>query len=97
MSLNELRKQIDDLDTQIISLLSQRLQLVKMVGLYKLNHVCSIRDKGREEEILVRIRNLAAEYKLNPQIIERIFKILFRYYSSEQAKLWPPKTTRAVK
>lgn len=97
MYLRELRGKIDEIDSQIISLLAQRLQLVKQVGQYKLDNICTIRDKLREGEILDRIRNLATEHQLDFRVIERIFKILFRYYSGEQAKLRPARSTRLVK
>lgn len=97
MCLKELRGQIDDIDSQIISLLAQRLQLVKQVGLYKLGNIGAIRDKCREEEILDRIKNQATDLHLDSRVVERIFKILFRYYSGEQGKLWAGKSARMVK
>lgn len=97
MSIRELRRNIDDIDSQIINLLAQRLHLVKQVGLYKLSNTCTIRDKAREEEILDRIRKQAVDKKLDSRVVERIFTILFRYYSGEQAKLWPGKSARMVK
>lgn len=61
MDLTEIRKEIDDIDTQLISLFSHRMHLSKEVALYKQEHNLPILNKSREREILSRISSLCEE------------------------------------
>lgn len=55
--INLLRKKIDLLDEQILSLLNQRAALVKEVGQIKNNSQITPYDPQREEEIISRLKN----------------------------------------
>lgn len=50
--MEDLRKEIDKLDDQIIALLDKRLDIVKQVKEYKKQHNIQVLDKSREEQIL---------------------------------------------
>ena len=50
--LNELRRQINQLDNQLLSLLEARFEIVKKVGNLKKNKGIPIRDLEREKEII---------------------------------------------
>ncbi len=82
--LKQLRAEIDHLDEQIIMLLAQRARLVRQVGELKRRVRLSKRDKGREEEIIRRLRALAGEQGLDGQIVEKVYRLLFAYYVSLQ-------------
>jgi len=53
----ELRTKIDDIDDQIMSLLSQRYDLSEQIGTIKSNSKINILDTNREEYILKKIGN----------------------------------------
>lgn len=49
------RKKIDRLDDMIISALSERMNVVRNVGVYKAEHSLPVLDSGRENMILEKI------------------------------------------
>lgn len=52
--LTELRNQIDAIDTQLRSLFVERLQLVKRIAAYKMEHDLPVYDASREAQIIER-------------------------------------------
>lgn len=50
--LHELRKEIDEIDEQIIELLEERVRVAKEIGEIKRELNLPIRDEKREEEVL---------------------------------------------
>ena len=53
--MDNYRKVIDDLDNKIMSLLVDRLQVVKDVGLFKKQNNIPVFDKKREQKIFEKI------------------------------------------
>ncbi|CAH0541110.1 bifunctional chorismate mutase/prephenate dehydrogenase [Vibrio marisflavi] len=85
VELSELRDQIDEVDKQILDLLSQRLALVEKVGEVKSEHGLPIYAPDREAAMLAS-RRLEAEKKgVPPQLIEDILRRTMREsYASEK-------------
>lgn len=52
MDLEQLRQQIDGLDSEILSLLLQRMQITRQVAEYKIEHQLPVLNSGREQQIL---------------------------------------------
>lgn len=73
-SLQDLRKEIDVIDRQIMSALVQRFKVTRKVGIYKAKHQLPPLDKKREDEMFTHKKLLASRYKLNPSLVEKIFK-----------------------
>jgi len=73
MNLAEIRKEIDKLDDEIISLLEKRLDLACQTKKVKTHIV----DKGREEEILKRISS---------KYIQDIYRSIFDNSKKKQAE-----------
>jgi chorismate mutase len=55
MKLEESRKKIDAIDTEILILLNRRAEISKEIGVLKLGAGLPIVDPGREDDILRRI------------------------------------------
>lgn len=51
-NLENLRKQIDDIDQKIVSLLAKRMEIVKRVGKYKRENNLPIFDNARWQEVI---------------------------------------------
>lgn len=51
-NLESLRKQIDEIDEQIVSLLTKRMDIVKSVGRFKKENKIPALDKKRWREVL---------------------------------------------
>lgn len=74
--LKELRKEIDVVDRELMSVLTRRFKITHKVGVYKVQHHLPSFDKKRESEILENKKLLATKYNLNPSLIEKIFKLV---------------------
>lgn len=57
MDLKELRKQINEIDDEILSLYLKRMNISKQIGQYKKEHNIPIYDQKREEELINNLLN----------------------------------------
>lgn len=73
MMIDNLRKEIDKYDREILDLLKKRQDTAKSIGLYKKENNIIVYDPTREKEIIKEIKLLATE-NLNQEMIENIFK-----------------------
>ncbi|MBQ0110513.1 MAG: chorismate mutase [Oscillospiraceae bacterium] len=83
MNLEELRKEIDLTDREIIKLLSNRFELAEKIGEYKQKNGIPVCDTLREEQILSRIKKEAEGYG---EEITEIYKTLFTQSKKIQHK-----------
>lgn len=60
--MQKIRKQITDIDTEIIKLLEQRFELCKKVGEIKRASNLPILDEKREQEVIAGIEFTATKY-----------------------------------
>mgnify|MGYP005855671413 CR=1 FL=1 len=86
-NLEDIRAEIDTIDRQIISLLAQRFGFVRAVTKYKKNDKDSIIAIERYNAVLQNRRKLAEEYQLDPDVIEKMYKLLLDYFISEEMKV----------
>ena len=56
MELNDIRLQIDDIDSQILKLFCERMELVKDVAEFKLKNGMPVLRPEREADILKRVK-----------------------------------------
>lgn len=66
-NLDESRKNLDEIDSQIVHLLEKRMKISKEIGIFKANNNLKTEDSGREDEI---IKNL--ENKIDPEFKDAI-------------------------
>jgi chorismate mutase/prephenate dehydratase len=76
MDLTDLRDRIDAVDRQIIQLLAERLRIVEEVALAKLEAASPFRDRGREERLLLRLREHATAAGLDAHQVERLYRVV---------------------
>ncbi len=62
MDLNDIRKEIDIIDQELITLLEKRMDCAKAVGEYKQAHGIPILDKERQQKILDKVSQKAQKY-----------------------------------
>ncbi|MCG8373499.1 MAG: chorismate mutase [Balneolales bacterium] len=72
--LESIRKRLNDIDRSILKALAERQGLVKEVSSFKLETNTGIRDLQREEQLLNKIRELAAEVGLDRYYAEHLFR-----------------------
>lgn len=71
--LTKLRKQIDQIDDQIIAALAERVKICKAIGQAKKDQGKPVKDTRREKKVYKRIKEKAISVKLNPEQIERLY------------------------
>lgn len=76
--LKALRKEIDQIDTEILGLLSKRFRVIKKVGQVKHKLGLKVRDTQREQELLDRITRKAQALKVEEETVAKIWKSLFK-------------------
>ena len=75
MELDEVRRKIDDVDTQVIALLAQRASLVSAAGKLKKDEQ-GVRDPKRVEQVINTVKAKAAAAGLDPAIAEKTYRTL---------------------
>lgn len=71
-ALEQVRMEIDIIDAQIVDLLAKRIRMAARAGNFKPGPT-QIRDKGREEQVIARVRQLAGEKGIDPEVVETIY------------------------
>jgi chorismate mutase len=75
-NLSALRRQIDDLDRNLVEILAQRLKTAQQIGDYKRKNNISILQSLRYNEVLQNVINQAISKNLNPDFIKKIMEII---------------------
>jgi len=86
MSLEDLRKRIDLIDTQIVKLLSERINIAEEVGKEKGKLGKQIEDMERERKVLAHVKRIAQEENLNQEDIIRIYQQIVTASKKQQGK-----------
>ena len=86
-NLEDLRKEINNIDDKIIDLLSKRKDLVKDIAQIKKGANKPILDKGREQHILERLKLRSKEKNLDESFIRSIYNIILKSSKEEQEKI----------
>jgi chorismate mutase len=82
--LKRLRKNIDSLDDQILQLLSQRVQICKVIGSAKKAQGLPIHDARREKEVYQKVKAKAVNLALSPVQVEAVYREIVNMCSSVQ-------------
>lgn len=83
-ALVSLRKDIDDIDDAILSLLARRHDVIGSVAALKKEHNTPIYHPAREEDLISRRRKQGKDVGLNPDYIEEIFRTVISHSRLEQ-------------
>lgn len=90
MELDAIRKNIDQIDTQLVDLLKQRMECATKVAQYKHENGMKIYDPRRERALLNRVSELAGEeYEASARVV---FSLLMELSRAKQGKLILPKS-----
>jgi chorismate mutase len=82
--IQTLRKRVDEIDDQIIKVLSERVKICKSIGETKKKQGLPVRDKSRENEVFIRVKEKAAKYQLDPAQIEMLYREIVNICSAVQ-------------
>ena len=78
-NLEECRKKIDEIDSQILNLLADRNNISKEIGNFKKQNKFEVIDKKREQEIFSRLKVMGEEDGLDKEFVQNIFKLIIRH------------------
>ena len=84
VDLPALREAISQVDREILSQLRKRMELVEGVARSKLSNAIPLRDPPREEQVIARVREAAAQLSLDPHQIERLYRLIMEMSVSRQ-------------
>ncbi len=74
MSLEELRRKIDEADDRIVRLIAERIRIAEAIGEEKKKQGKQIEDIAREQVVLENIRSIAQKENISQEDIERIYR-----------------------
>ena len=86
MDLNELRKEIDAVDRQIVALFEKRLEISERMAEYKKNTGMPVQDKAREAEKIALVQS-QAHTDFSRQHIEELYILLMSLSRKLQEEL----------
>ncbi len=71
--LEELRKQIDEIDSDIVQSIARRLVVVEEIGEVKAESGLAVQDANREAKLYVKLNTLAHEHGVPLDLIMHIY------------------------
>lgn len=74
-SLQEIRDEIDTIDSQLVELISERSHLIRQAAGFK-ESVDEVKAEDRIDDIMQSVRKKAIELNVNPNMISELFKIM---------------------
>ncbi len=74
MSLEDLRRKIDEADAKIVSLIAERIRISEEIGEEKKRQGRQIGDTEREKTVLENVRRVAREEKISQEDIKSIYQ-----------------------
>jgi len=74
MSLDDLRKKIDEIDARLVELIGQRIKTAEEIGQGKKKQSRLIEDRERELKVLRNVRSLARDKNISPSDMENIYR-----------------------
>ena len=78
MNLDELRRQLDQLDQQLLQIIAARQATSREIARVKRSTGYPTRDYGREREVLLGARNYAGNLGISPDVAETVMRLLIR-------------------
>ena len=89
MDINELRQQIDSVDTRLAELFEQRMKTATAIAKYKKENGLSVFDSEREREVLCRAVQATAP-EIQPYT-QALYQKIFELSRTYQEKLISPE------
>jgi chorismate mutase len=87
LGLSDHRREIEDIDREIIGLIDKRLKIAKKIFEAKRTSGIRISDPEQEKLVLSRAMDMATELGLDAGAVRNIFEILIRMSLEKQKEL----------
>lgn len=86
VDLLAIRASIDDVDRRLVALLAERATLVGQVVHYKRAHHMPVVDRGREDQMLIRIAETAKAGGLDPRVAQQVLRTIIDGFTLLEAE-----------
>lgn len=86
-SLSELRKQIDEIDMDLMEMLAKRMRVAKEIGIYKREHAMPILQTERYDEIIKKRMETGSAMNLDGEFIKTIFEAIHEESVRQQMRI----------
>ncbi len=86
-TIEEVRENIDRIDCEIVELISQRSRYVEQASKFK-KTAQDVKASARVEEVILKVRGLAVENHLDPDIIEKIYRTMIACFIDYELKAY---------
>ncbi|MGK9174344.1 chorismate mutase [Yokenella regensburgei] len=74
-TIEEVRKEIDQIDSELVNLITQRARCVSAAASFKTDHA-AVRAPDRVQQVIDKVRGKAAQTGLPEAIIEKIYRAM---------------------
>lgn len=85
IEIKTLRNNIDDIDQEILTLISKRQQEVEQVVALKRKHNVPVYHPAREEDLISGLRARAKSNGIEPDLMEDLYRVILRYSRIHQS------------
>lgn len=85
--LAEVRENIDRLDRLLVPLLAERATYVEQAARFKATKAAVV-DTPRIEQIILKVRHLAIEEGMDPDLVEHIYRSMIDAFIIHEAKVY---------
>jgi len=86
-SIDDIRKEIDIIDDEIVRLIGRRAQFVKAAARFKRTET-AVRDEKRVTAVIDSKKKLAAAHDVSPELIEAVYHTMIGYFVNEELEHW---------
>ncbi len=86
-SINELRRQLDNLDDQLMNLLSQRMRICREIGLYKKEHNMTVLQAQRYSDILTKRGTQSRQCGMSADFAAQLYKLIHEESVRQQIEI----------
>ncbi len=86
-SITDVRMAIDEIDNNIVQLISKRSEYVKKASRFKKDKNM-VKDSNRVTKVIASKKKLALKYRISPELIESIYKMMIDFFIKEEMKEW---------
>ncbi len=84
-NLEQVRENIDRIDNEIIKLIAERGTYVVQASAFKKDEE-GVKDTGRVEKVIAKVREKAEEYGANPDMVEALYREMISRFVSMEMK-----------
>lgn len=88
-SLSQAREKIDQIDQAIVELIASRQHYVDQAVRFK-RSVQDVQSPERSEQVIQKVRHLAQEQSVDPNLVENIYRDLIQHFIQRELKEFRP-------